>query len=104
MRGGEGPEPAVLCRECLEQQRLSDGRYQLQRLPGGRVALPVLQEKLSQLCLPPEVPCELLRIQVGRAASPCALRGPGPQCHIPAAGPCPLQGRPPALACPEAAG
>ncbi|NXQ46823.1 TYW2 protein, partial [Catharus fuscescens] len=50
-------------RECLEQQRLSDGRYRLQRLPGDRVALPVLQEKLSQLCLPPEVPCELLRIQ-----------------------------------------
>ncbi|KAF4802173.1 tRNA wybutosine-synthesizing protein 2 like protein [Turdus rufiventris] len=50
-------------RECLEQERLSDRRYQLQRLPGGRVALPVLQEKLSQLCLPPEMPCELLRIQ-----------------------------------------
>ncbi|NXU68794.1 TYW2 protein, partial [Horornis vulcanius] len=50
-------------RECLEEERLSDGRYQLQRLPGGRLALPVLEEKLSQLCLPPEMPCELVRIQ-----------------------------------------
>ncbi|NWI06864.1 TYW2 protein, partial [Tichodroma muraria] len=50
-------------RECLEDERLLDGRYQLQRVPGGRVALPVLQEKLSQLRLPPEMPCELLRIQ-----------------------------------------
>ncbi|NXD37604.1 TYW2 protein, partial [Copsychus sechellarum] len=50
-------------RECLEQEQLSDGRYQLQRLPGGRVALPVLEEKLSRLCLPAEMPCELLRIQ-----------------------------------------
>ncbi|XP_066195622.1 tRNA wybutosine-synthesizing protein 2 homolog isoform X4 [Sylvia atricapilla] len=50
-------------REHLEEERLSDGRYQLQRLPGGRVALPVLEEKLSQLCLPPEMPCELVRIQ-----------------------------------------
>ncbi|NXR76798.1 TYW2 protein, partial [Pycnonotus jocosus] len=43
-------------RECLEEERLSDRRYQLQRMPGGRVALPVLEEKLSQLCLPPEMP------------------------------------------------
>ncbi|NWS91948.1 TYW2 protein, partial [Toxostoma redivivum] len=50
-------------RECLEQERLLDRRYQLQRVPGGRLALPVLEEKLSQLCLPPEVPCELVRIQ-----------------------------------------
>ncbi|NXA83067.1 TYW2 protein, partial [Thryothorus ludovicianus] len=50
-------------RECLEQERLLDGRYRLQRVPGGRVALPVLEEKLSQLRLPPEMPCELLRIQ-----------------------------------------
>ncbi|NWW40872.1 TYW2 protein, partial [Panurus biarmicus] len=50
-------------RECLEQERLSDGRYQLQLVPGGRVDLPVLEEKLSQLCLPPEMPCELVRIQ-----------------------------------------
>ncbi|OWK56192.1 tRNA wybutosine-synthesizing protein 2 [Lonchura striata] len=50
-------------RECLEEERLLDGRYRLQRLPGGRVAVPVLEEKLSQLCLPAEMPCELLRIQ-----------------------------------------
>ncbi|NXT68406.1 TYW2 protein, partial [Chaetops frenatus] len=50
-------------RRCLEQERLLDGRYRLQPLPGGRVALPVLEEKLSRLCLAPDVPCELLRIQ-----------------------------------------
>ncbi|NWU25477.1 TYW2 protein, partial [Dyaphorophyia castanea] len=50
-------------RECLEGEQLLDGRYQLQQVPGGRVALPVLEERLSQLCLPPEMPCELVRIQ-----------------------------------------
>ncbi|NWV06780.1 TYW2 protein, partial [Ptilonorhynchus violaceus] len=50
-------------RECLEAEQLLDGRYQLQQLPGGRVALPMLEEKLSQLCLPPEMPCELVQIQ-----------------------------------------
>ncbi|NXI16301.1 TYW2 protein, partial [Irena cyanogastra] len=50
-------------RECLEEERLLDGRYRLQRVPGGRVALPVLEEKLCQLCLPPEMPCELVRMQ-----------------------------------------
>ncbi|XP_014110730.1 PREDICTED: tRNA wybutosine-synthesizing protein 2 homolog [Pseudopodoces humilis] len=61
-------------RECLEEERLSDGRFQLQRVPGGRVALPVLEEKLSQLCLPPEMPWELVRIQEpvpSRAARRC---------------------------------
>ncbi|XP_027746223.1 tRNA wybutosine-synthesizing protein 2 homolog isoform X2 [Empidonax traillii] len=50
-------------RERLEEEQLLDGRYQLQQLPGGRVALPVLQEKLSQLCLPLEMPRELVWIQ-----------------------------------------
>ncbi|NWW72511.1 TYW2 protein, partial [Climacteris rufus] len=50
-------------RECLEEEQLLDRRYQLQQVTGGRVALPVLEEKLSQLCLPPEMPCELVRIQ-----------------------------------------
>ncbi|NXJ30982.1 TYW2 protein, partial [Dicrurus megarhynchus] len=50
-------------RKCLEEEQLLDGRYQLQQVPGGRVALPVLEEKLSQLCLPPEMPCERVRIQ-----------------------------------------
>ncbi|TRZ09190.1 hypothetical protein HGM15179_017921 [Zosterops borbonicus] len=63
MRGCEGPGHALPRRERLEEERLSDGRYQLQRIPGGRVALPVLEEKLSQLCLTPEMPCELVRIQ-----------------------------------------
>ncbi|NXD53842.1 TYW2 protein, partial [Corvus moneduloides] len=51
------------CRECLEEEQLLDGRYQLQQGPGRRVALPVLEEKLSQLRLPPEVPCERVWIQ-----------------------------------------
>ncbi|NXU13899.1 TYW2 protein, partial [Pardalotus punctatus] len=50
-------------RECLEEEQLLDGRYRLQQMPGHRVALPVLEEKLSQMCLPPEMPCELVRIQ-----------------------------------------
>lgn len=62
-----GSDHALPCRECLEEEQLLDGRYQLQQVPGGRVALPVLEEKLSRLCLPPEMPCERLRIQVGRA-------------------------------------
>ncbi|NWX30054.1 TYW2 protein, partial [Notiomystis cincta] len=64
-------------RECLEEEQLLDGRYQLQQVPGGRVALPVLEEKVSQLRLPPEMPCELVRIQVGRAPWPRALLGQG---------------------------
>ncbi|NWX62819.1 TYW2 protein, partial [Promerops cafer] len=50
-------------REWLHEERLLDGRYRLQRVPGGRVALPVLEEKLCQLCPPPEMPWELVRIQ-----------------------------------------
>ncbi|XP_062358732.1 tRNA wybutosine-synthesizing protein 2 homolog isoform X2 [Cinclus cinclus] len=88
MEATDDPMPVPICvpalaterrfaqhlREYLEQERLSDGRYQLQRVPGGRVALPVLEEKLSQLCLPPEMPCELVRIQcpvLSRAARRC---------------------------------
>uniref|UniRef100_A0A8C8ACB4 tRNA wybutosine-synthesizing protein 2 homolog n=1 Tax=Otus sunia TaxID=257818 RepID=A0A8C8ACB4_9STRI len=50
-------------RKHLEEEQLLDGRYRLQEVPGGRVALPVLEEKLSQLRLPREVPCGLVRIQ-----------------------------------------
>ncbi|NXW89852.1 TYW2 protein, partial [Alopecoenas beccarii] len=50
-------------RKHLEEQHLLDGRYRLQELPGGRVALPVLEEKLSHLRLPQDMPCELLQIQ-----------------------------------------
>uniref|UniRef100_A0A663MPL5 TYW2 N-terminal domain-containing protein n=1 Tax=Athene cunicularia TaxID=194338 RepID=A0A663MPL5_ATHCN len=39
-------------RKHLEEEQLLDGRYRLQEVPGGRVALPVLEEKLSQLRLP----------------------------------------------------
>ncbi|XP_074738567.1 tRNA wybutosine-synthesizing protein 2 homolog isoform X4 [Strix uralensis] len=50
-------------RKHLEEEQLLDGRYRLQEVPGGRMALPVLEEKLSQLRLPWEVPCGLVRIQ-----------------------------------------
>ncbi|NXW54799.1 TYW2 protein, partial [Eurystomus gularis] len=50
-------------REHLEEEQLLDGRYRLQEMPGGCVALPVLEEKLSQLWLPQEVPCRLVWIQ-----------------------------------------
>ncbi|XP_074771176.1 tRNA wybutosine-synthesizing protein 2 homolog [Athene noctua] len=50
-------------RKHLEEEQLLDGRYRLQEVPGGRVALPVLEEKLSQLRLPREMPCGLVRIQ-----------------------------------------
>ncbi|NWR23334.1 TYW2 protein, partial [Emberiza fucata] len=71
------PRFAQRLRQRLEQERLLDGRYGLQRLPGGRVAVPLLPEKLSQLCLPAEVPCELLGIQVSAAAQPRALPAAG---------------------------
>ncbi|NWU59347.1 TYW2 protein, partial [Dromas ardeola] len=47
----------------LEEKQLLDGRYRLQEVPGGRVALPVLEEKLDWLQLPQELPCELVWIQ-----------------------------------------
>ncbi|NXX56869.1 TYW2 protein, partial [Scopus umbretta] len=47
----------------LEEEQLLDRRYRLQEVPGGRVALPVLEEKLSRLRLPQEMPCGLVQIQ-----------------------------------------
>lgn len=49
------------------------------------MALPMLEEKLSQLQLPLEMPCGLVRIQVGRDSSPQALlwRGEVSACHVP---------------------
>ncbi|NXN30273.1 TYW2 protein, partial [Nycticryphes semicollaris] len=57
------PQFAQRLREHLEEEQLLDGRYRLQEVPGGRVALPMLEEKLDQLRLPQEMPCELVRIQ-----------------------------------------
>ncbi|NXU24294.1 TYW2 protein, partial [Thalassarche chlororhynchos] len=57
------PQFAQRLREHLEEEQLLDGRYRLQEVLGGRVALPVLEEKLSQLRLPREIPCGLVRIQ-----------------------------------------
>ncbi|NWH77157.1 TYW2 protein, partial [Piaya cayana] len=58
------PQFAQRLREHLEKEQLLDGRYRLQRVPGGRVALPVLEEKLDQLQLPWErMPCGLVQIQ-----------------------------------------
>ncbi|NXT81344.1 TYW2 protein, partial [Zapornia atra] len=50
-------------REHLEEEQLLDRRYRLQKVPGGCMALPVLEEKLSQLQLPLEMPCELVWMQ-----------------------------------------
>ncbi|NXG43343.1 TYW2 protein, partial [Psilopogon haemacephalus] len=50
-------------REQLEGEQLLDRRYQLQKVQGRRVALPILEEKLSQLRLPREMPCDLVQIQ-----------------------------------------
>ncbi|NWW84639.1 TYW2 protein, partial [Rhynochetos jubatus] len=47
----------------LEEEQLLDGRYRLQKVPGGHVALPVLEEKLLLLRLPREMPCALVWIQ-----------------------------------------
>ncbi|KAM6061373.1 tRNA wybutosine-synthesizing protein 2 homolog isoform 1-T1 [Chlamydotis macqueenii] len=57
------PQFAQRLREHLEEEQLLDRRYRLQEVPGGRMALPVLEEKLNQLRLPQEMPCELVRIQ-----------------------------------------
>ncbi|NXA16931.1 TYW2 protein, partial [Ibidorhyncha struthersii] len=57
------PRFAQRLREHLEEEQLLDGRYRLQEVPGGRVALPVLEEKLDKLRLPQEMPYGLVRIQ-----------------------------------------
>ncbi|NXJ91446.1 TYW2 protein, partial [Corythaixoides concolor] len=67
------PRFAQRLREHLEEQQLLDGRYRMQEMPGGCVALPVLEEKLDRLQLPWEMPCGLVRIQVRRDPSPSAL-------------------------------
>lgn len=58
------------CRRYLEEEQLLDARYRLQEVAGGSVALPVLEgaeQRLRELqesgAL--ELPCSLLRIQVG---------------------------------------
>ncbi|NXY78148.1 TYW2 protein, partial [Glareola pratincola] len=51
------------CRVHLEEKQLLDRQYRLQEMPGCRVALPVLEEKLDRLQLPQEMPCELVWIQ-----------------------------------------
>ncbi|NXN62910.1 TYW2 protein, partial [Himantopus himantopus] len=57
------PRFAQRLREHLEEEQLLDRHYRLQEVPGGRVALPVLEEKLDKLQLPQEMPCGLVRIQ-----------------------------------------
>ncbi|NXQ86006.1 TYW2 protein, partial [Nyctibius grandis] len=57
------PRFAQRLREHLEEKQLLDRRYRLQEVRGGHVALPVLEEKLDQLRLPQEIPCELVWIQ-----------------------------------------
>ncbi|XP_075291685.1 tRNA wybutosine-synthesizing protein 2 homolog isoform X2 [Opisthocomus hoazin] len=57
------PRFAQRLRQRLEAERLLDRRYRLQEVPGGRVALPVLEEELGRLRLPRELPCGLVRLQ-----------------------------------------
>uniref|UniRef100_A0A8B9F7C1 tRNA wybutosine-synthesizing protein 2 homolog n=1 Tax=Amazona collaria TaxID=241587 RepID=A0A8B9F7C1_9PSIT len=57
------PRFAQRLREHLEAGQLLDKRYQLQEVAGGHVALPVLEEKLSLLSLPQDIPCGLVHIQ-----------------------------------------
>ncbi|NXN35826.1 TYW2 protein, partial [Rhinoptilus africanus] len=57
------PRFAQCLRAHLEEKQLLDGRYRLQEVPGGRVALPVLEEKLDGLQLPQEMPYALVWIQ-----------------------------------------
>lgn len=65
------PRFAQCLREHLEEEQFLDGRYRLQEVPGGRVALPVVEEKLSQLWLPQEIPCGLVQIQGSPPADTC---------------------------------
>ncbi|XP_040526991.1 tRNA wybutosine-synthesizing protein 2 homolog isoform X1 [Gallus gallus] len=55
------------CRQRLEEARLLDARYRLQKVPGGSVALPVLEGKAAEQWLQDNVPqglsCRLLWIQ-----------------------------------------
>lgn len=97
------------CRQRLEEARLLDARYRLQKVPGGSVALPVLEGKAAEQWLQDNVPqglsCRLLWIQVG--ATLRCLPGTGSGCglthRVPPAGPRPFKGRQRAAACPEAA-
>uniref|UniRef100_A0A493TEW5 TYW2 N-terminal domain-containing protein n=1 Tax=Anas platyrhynchos platyrhynchos TaxID=8840 RepID=A0A493TEW5_ANAPP len=64
------PRFAQRLRRYLEEEQLLDARYRLQEVAGGSVALPVLEvaeQRLRELqesgAL--ELPCSLLRIQVG---------------------------------------
>ncbi|XP_005045856.2 PREDICTED: tRNA wybutosine-synthesizing protein 2 homolog [Ficedula albicollis] len=85
MEGTDVPTPVPISVPALVTERRFAQRLrewleqQLQRLPGARVALPVLEEKLSRLCLPAEVPCELLCCP---GAAPVPPTFPG-AAHIP---------------------
>ncbi|NXN93153.1 TYW2 protein, partial [Rhinopomastus cyanomelas] len=57
------PRFAQCLRKHLEEKQLLDGRCRMQKVPGGLVALPVLEEKLSKLCLPQDMTCELIQIE-----------------------------------------
>lgn len=102
------------CRRYLEEEQLLDARYRLQEVAGGSVALPVLEvaeQRLRELqesgAL--ELPCSLLRIQVGAARTRAQAGGSSEGfvafllVHIPPAEPHPLQGGQRADTCPEAA-
>ncbi|NXC40189.1 TYW2 protein, partial [Penelope pileata] len=77
------PRFAQRLRRCLEEQRLLDARYRLQGLPGGGVAVPVLQEEAAERWLrdsgPQGLPCWLLRLQDPVPSKAARVRPPAQQ-------------------------
>ncbi|XP_050572592.1 tRNA wybutosine-synthesizing protein 2 homolog isoform X2 [Cygnus atratus] len=77
------PRFAQRLRRYLEEERLLDARYRLQKVPGGSVALPVLEAKLAEQRLralresgPLGLPCRLLRIQSPIPSKAASVRTP----------------------------
>ncbi|NWJ08215.1 TYW2 protein, partial [Crypturellus undulatus] len=69
----------------LEAEQILDGRYRLQRMPGGSVALPVLAEKLTERHMralqsgPRALPCSQAQIQDPVPSKAAAVRTPAQQ-------------------------
>ncbi|NXK52436.1 TYW2 protein, partial [Chauna torquata] len=67
------------CRQYLEEEQLLDARYRLQKMPGGSVALPVLEGKLAEWqlrALQESGPCRLLWIQDPVPSKAASMRTP----------------------------
>uniref|UniRef100_A0A8B9I6T0 tRNA wybutosine-synthesizing protein 2 homolog n=1 Tax=Anser brachyrhynchus TaxID=132585 RepID=A0A8B9I6T0_9AVES len=77
------PRFAQRLRRYLEEEQLLDARYRLQKVPGGSVALPVLEAKLAEQRLralqesgPLGLPCRLLRIPSPIPSKAASVRTP----------------------------